>query len=115
MPESLAQVFSCEFYEISKNTFFYRTPLVAASVVKISDNVTAAEVSAINTELKKLCKEKKKYQIGLPSKVKDEVGKYAHIYGTQAAIAQFRGKYQHCYRKRTNRSCDFSENGNFNW
>ena len=30
--ESLAQVFSCEFCEISKNTFFYRTPPVAASV-----------------------------------------------------------------------------------
>ena len=27
----LAQVFSCEFCEISKNTFFYGTPLVAAS------------------------------------------------------------------------------------
>ena len=27
----LAQVFSCEFYQISKNTFFYRTLLVAAS------------------------------------------------------------------------------------
>ena len=30
--ESLAQVFSCEFWKISKNTYFYRTPLVAASV-----------------------------------------------------------------------------------
>ena len=30
--EALAQVSSCEFCEISKNTFFYRTPLVAASV-----------------------------------------------------------------------------------
>ena len=29
--ETLAQVFSCEFSEISKNTFFHRTPLVAAS------------------------------------------------------------------------------------
>ena len=29
--ETLAQVFSCEFCEISKNTFSYRTPLVAAS------------------------------------------------------------------------------------
>ena len=29
--ETLAKVFSCEFYEITKNTFFYRTPLVAAS------------------------------------------------------------------------------------
>ena len=33
--ETLAQVFSCKFYEISKNTFFYRTPLVAASVRSI--------------------------------------------------------------------------------
>ena len=29
--ETLAQVFSCEFYEISKNNLFYRTPLAAAS------------------------------------------------------------------------------------
>ena len=29
--ETLAQVFSCEFSEISKNTFSYRTPPVAAS------------------------------------------------------------------------------------
>ena len=27
----MAQAFSCEFYEICKNTFFHRTPLVAAS------------------------------------------------------------------------------------
>ena len=27
--ETLAQVFSCEFCEISKNTFYYRTPLVS--------------------------------------------------------------------------------------
>ena len=29
--ETLAQMFSCEFCEISKNTFSYRTSLVAAS------------------------------------------------------------------------------------
>ena len=29
--ETLAQVFSCEFCETSKNTFSYRTPPVAAS------------------------------------------------------------------------------------
>ena len=29
--ETLAHVFSCEFFEISKNTLFYRTPLVAVS------------------------------------------------------------------------------------
>ena len=28
---SLSQMFSCQFCEISKNTFFYITPLVAAS------------------------------------------------------------------------------------
>ena len=31
--ETLAQVFSCEFFKISNNTFFYRTPPVTASVV----------------------------------------------------------------------------------
>ena len=30
--ETLAQVFSCEFCDISKNTSFHRTPLVTASV-----------------------------------------------------------------------------------
>ena len=35
--ESLAQVFFCEFCEISKNTFFYRTPPVAASESIYSD------------------------------------------------------------------------------
>ena len=33
--ETLAQVFSCEFWEISKNNFFYRTILVAASATWI--------------------------------------------------------------------------------
>ena len=28
--EALAQVFSCEFYEISKNIFLHRTPLSAS-------------------------------------------------------------------------------------
>ena len=31
VPEYLALAFSCEFCENSKNTLFYRTPLVAAS------------------------------------------------------------------------------------
>ena len=30
--ETLALVFSCEFHEISKNTFLHRLPLVATSV-----------------------------------------------------------------------------------
>ena len=33
--ETLAQVFCCEFSKVSTNNFFYRTPLVAASVVKV--------------------------------------------------------------------------------
>ena len=32
--ETQAQVFSCEFCEIFKNNFFYRTSLVAASVLR---------------------------------------------------------------------------------
>ena len=32
--ETLAQMFSCEFCEISNNTVFYRAPPVAASVVR---------------------------------------------------------------------------------
>ena len=32
--ENLAQVFSCDFCKIFKNTFFYRIPLVAASEVR---------------------------------------------------------------------------------
>ena len=35
--ESLAQVFSCEFCKISKNTFFYGIPPVAASEIRIDD------------------------------------------------------------------------------
>ena len=31
LKEALAQLFSCEFCEISKNNLFYRTPAVAAS------------------------------------------------------------------------------------
>ena len=34
--ETLTKVFSCEYSEISKNTFSYRTPPVAASLIPIS-------------------------------------------------------------------------------
>ena len=30
LKETLAQVFSCEFCKVFKNTFFHRTPMVAA-------------------------------------------------------------------------------------
>ena len=35
--EALAQVFSCEFCEIFKNTFFQRTPPVATSALSYSE------------------------------------------------------------------------------
>ena len=34
--ETLTHVFSCEFCEISKNTFFYRTPLVLLILGKVA-------------------------------------------------------------------------------
>ena len=37
----------------------------------------------------------------MPSKVRDEIGKYAHGYETQAAIAHFCGKYKQYTLKRT--------------
>ena len=37
-----AQVFSCEFCEVSKNTYSYKTPLVAASVMlKVNTEITS--------------------------------------------------------------------------
>ena len=37
----------------------------------------------------------------MPSKVRDKIGKYAHEYETQAAIAHFCGKYKQHTLKRT--------------
>ena len=42
--ETLAQVFSCEFCEIYKNTFFHRTPLVAASVPYLCEDKKHMEI-----------------------------------------------------------------------
>ena len=48
--EILAQVFSCEFCEISKNTFFYRTPLAAAFGGKAYSNKLSS-ISSMNSLL----------------------------------------------------------------
>ena len=40
---TLAHVFSCEFCEISMNTFSYRAPLVAASVLTTTERFVALE------------------------------------------------------------------------
>ena len=80
-------------YFISKKAEKKDLQVQIPQLVKTTDNVTVAEVSAVNTELKNSCKEKKKYQIDLPSKVKDEVVKYTKRYGTQAAIAHLHRKH----------------------
>ena len=45
MPESLVQMFFCEFCEIFKNTFFYRTPPLAVSVLWVILNLEIVEGS----------------------------------------------------------------------
>ena len=45
--ETLAQVFSCEFCEILKNTFFYRTPPMAASEYIMIKNKNNNNVSLL--------------------------------------------------------------------
>ena len=52
--DTLAQTFSCEFCEISKNTFLHRTPLVAAS-----ENTKGISAEAtVQRVLQKRCYEK---------------------------------------------------------
>ena len=45
--DTLAQVFSREFCKISKNPFFHRTPLVAASMLNLLTNIIAKNQPAI--------------------------------------------------------------------
>ena len=54
--ETLAQVFSCKFCEISKNAFFHRTPLVAAFANKIRHSCMFYAVEIIPIELLCTCK-----------------------------------------------------------
>ena len=49
--EALAQVFSCEFCEISKNTFFYRTPLVVASELRKTERTSKKKITAMKVRL----------------------------------------------------------------
>ena len=58
--EALAQMFSCEFCEIFKNTFFYRKPLVAASAfnslykIRCEDEKTKLnEITRVKPDLQK--------------------------------------------------------------
>ena len=49
--ETLAQVFSCGFCEISKNTFFSRTPPVAASQAREIKRTTGLTSQYKNTDV----------------------------------------------------------------
>ena len=68
-------------------------------LVKATGNVTAADASAVNAELESFSKKKERqgssYNTNIPSRIKEEVGKYPHTYGTQAAIKRFKSKYPH--------------------
>ena len=55
--ETLAEVFSCEFCDISKNSFFYKTLLVAASAVPkifVSENLKITKINMEAMNLKSL-------------------------------------------------------------
>ena len=58
--ETLAQLFSCGFCEISKNIFFYRTPQVAASDVRRNTNHKNNE----NTRIERKFEKQKVREIG---------------------------------------------------
>ena len=60
--ETLAQMLFCEFWEISKNTLFYRTPPVAASIVRW--NTKHKKDENMRIERKEIWKKKKKREIG---------------------------------------------------
>ena len=68
-------------------------------LVKATGIVTAADASAVNAELESFSKKKEhqgsSYNTNIPYRIKEEVGKYAHTYGTQAAIKRFKSKYPH--------------------
>ena len=49
--ETLAQVFSCEFCEISKNTFSYRTPSVTAFELTCIISMKLSSLKALVQEL----------------------------------------------------------------
>ena len=58
--ETLTQLFSCEFYKISRNNFSYRTPPVAASVSpNFNSSNLMAKLLSYNT-VRKLFENKKK-------------------------------------------------------
>lgn len=66
-----------------------------------TDAVTRAEITFVENEIKTATKPRKHYNKDIPEKIKKEVGKYANIHGTQAAIKRFEETYPTYIFKRT--------------
>ena len=66
-------------------------------MVKANGNITAADASAVIAELESFSKKKGikafLYNISIPSRVKEKVGKYAYSNGTDAAINRSKSKF----------------------
>ena len=59
-------MFSCEFYKISKNTFFYRTPLVAASSLRIATSCSCIKCLRSTCEILFSCRAASIRFFGIP-------------------------------------------------
>ena len=70
---------------------------VFQNMVKANGNITAADASAVIAELESFSKKKGikafLYNISIPSRVKEKVGKYAYSNGTDAAINRSKSKF----------------------
>ena len=72
---------------------------ILASASKLA---TTAELAMAETEIQKSCMKRTDYQKGIPDKVKEEVGKYATLHGTQAAIKKYSLKHpKYTFRRTT--------------
>ena len=120
--EIQAQMFFCEFCEISKNTFFIEhlqwlllktnkekflryfkknentseddeDITITNVVTSVAKDITNAELSFAADEIKKSHNRPKQYTKQIPESVKREFGRYASIFGTSSAIKKFSLKY----------------------
>ena len=64
-------------------------------LLSASNTITPAEMNMVNAELKEATKPRTQYNKKVPDRIKTEVGTYAHIHGTKAALEKFGKKYPH--------------------
>ena len=70
------------------------TPALVASA---TDDVLQSELLIVENEIKKSTQVKKPRFINIPEKIKTEVGTYALIHGTKAALERFNKIYPKVY------------------